>query len=112
MSEKSTTRCPTPRCIDSIEKWGDNYHAVYEKGAKERYGENAVLWCERCGGWFDGTTWHHECAECKIEVSPGELVGLFVPHLCRDCERKTAEREARNGNVCLMCHQPYSRCCC
>lgn len=110
MTEKSTIECPTPTCTTAREERG--WVWVYENGAQERYGEDAVAFCERCGGWFDGTTWHHECQTCKIEVEPGKLTGLFVPHLCSPCEQKVADAEIAARQVCRFCHYPYSRCCC
>ena len=69
--------------------------------------------CERCGGvCCVDDQWKYVCKKCKKEVEPGKLVGLFVPHLCVNCETKIASSEKASGNICIMCRQPRSRCCC
>ena len=72
----------------------------------------ATAHCESCGGYTDGITWKHVCQKCNKEVQPGELCGLFVPHLCKECEQAKADSDRRSGNVCRICRQPRSRCCC
>jgi hypothetical protein len=52
------------------------------------------------------------CEKCGKAVKNGELVGLFVPSLCAECEQKRADDDRRTGNVCGLCRQPRSRCCC
>ena len=115
MSEKSEIKCTTQRCRDSIAKYGERYHRVYDRGddrGKPSFMPDAIAQCEGCGGYTNGTTWKHTCQKCGKDVDPGQLTGLFVPHLCHDCERTIAEKEKTSGNVCLMCRQPRSRCCC
>ncbi len=108
MSEKSKVRCATPRCIELIANYGESYHRVYD----EQNASTVIAKCEGCGGKFNGDIWLHVCQKCKVDVNPGELTGLFVPHLCRLCEQKVANNEIACGSVCRMCHKPYSRCCC
>jgi DNA-directed RNA polymerase subunit RPC12/RpoP len=104
MSAKSTIRCP--HCAALVEKYGEGYHRVYP------FENSSRVRCEMCGGIFDGDKWVYRCESCKAEVDPGGLAGLFVPHKCKPCEKALADRERANGNVCLMCHAPRSRCCC
>lgn len=104
MAEKSSVRCATQRCINDIAKWGAHYHAVYDRK------DGAC--CERCGGKFNGTLWTHQCKHCKSEVTPGELVGLFVPHACKACQDKIIEGQRKAGKVCGQCKSTYAECCC
>jgi len=50
------------------------------------------------------------CEKCKNPTD--KLYGLFVPHLCQECEQAEADSDKRSGNVCGICRQPRSRCCC
>ncbi len=96
-------KCPTPRCNE----YGRADH-VYPEPAKP-----GTFRCDACGGQTtDGETWIHKCARCGVIVKPGELTGLFVPHLCRPCEEAVAKEDVARGHVCGMCRKPYSRCCC
>lgn len=115
MSKKSDVLCKTSRCIELREKYAGRYLNVYEyfdEGAlKDSPPYNYR--CEGCGGTsMDGEIWEHVCKSCGITVEPGELCGLFVPHVCKGCEKKTAENEIKRGAVCGMCRKPFSRCCC
>lgn len=115
MTTKSRIRCNTPRCMAAIEKYGEHYHSVYDKDPHMApdFCTNAIARCERCGGWTpDGRTFIHKCADCHTDVEPGELVGLFVPHLCTICEQKVTDDNISRHRVCSLCRKPYNRCCC
>ena len=115
MGNLSQIRCTTPRCIDSITKYGNQYHRVYDFNTplnKPKVMPTAIAHCESCGGYTDGTTWKHVCEKCGKDVQSGELCGLFVPHLCRECEQAIADKDKRTGNICLKCRVVRSRCCC
>jgi hypothetical protein len=82
--------------------------SVYE--AKE-YGDKGYSnKCERCGAKEINGKWVKICGRCKSEVT--ELHGLFVPHLCKSCLDIIVENDRRTGNICLLCRQPRSLCCC
>lgn len=114
MSEVSKIhRCETPRCMESIEKYGEQYHMVYDRMNSTWVPEGLIAKCSRCGGVMrEEGVWEHKCKKCGKDVEPGELIGLFVPHVCHVCENKVVETEIKIGNVCRMCRQPWSRCCC
>lgn len=112
MSELSEIRCATKECAESIEKYGANYHSVYDGAKKNKKPEDGVAYCERCGGIFDGEKWHHNCSSCGASVKAGELVGLFVPHNCLDCQNRLRESEIASRKVCRRCNKPYCDCCC
>ena len=110
---KSKIRCATDTCRQSIEKYGEHYHAVVDAVKVMDSGYKAIARCELCGGYTsDGKEWEHQCSRCKKHVQPGELRGLFVPHLCKECEQAIADRDIQSGNICTMCGDPRSRCCC
>lgn len=69
--------------------------------------------CEGCGAeqQEDGS-WTSTCKTCGTRVKDGELVGLFVPHLCVPCHTEMVKRERAKGHVCRRCKQVYSCCCC
>jgi hypothetical protein len=98
MTEK--LKCPTQRCIDMILQYGERHNRV--SGNR----------CESCGGIFKDGKWEHKCVTCKKEVNPGELTGLFVPHLCISCKEVLFKKERESGQVCSMCRQVYSNCYC
>lgn len=111
--------CTTPSCVKAIEISGDRYHNVYDleqpytSTRAPVFMPDAVARCESCGGYTDGKgNWKHVCVACGTEVKPGELTGLFVPHLCKDCMRATVEADKKAGRVCSLCRRPYSLCCC
>jgi hypothetical protein len=108
MGEKSIKyRCEYKVCQDYIKKYGETYHRVYDLNSSDRF---AI--CEGCGGILTKDGWKYTCDVCKKEVEPGKLVGLFVPHLCEDCDRKETEKNVRTGNVCLICGSPRNHCTC
>lgn len=109
---KSTVRCETPRCRDYVERHGENYHSVFPNSYPPAHIPDSVAKCEQCGGHYNGQEWIHKCGKCGKEVAPGELVGLFVPHSCGDCQGKRIEEEKRKGHVCNNCRQVYALCCC
>jgi hypothetical protein len=116
----SMIKCKTPRCIQNIKKYGERYHRVHnipegEAGKGRRFWNSlpkSVAYCEACGAYTDGLIWKSECSQCKKEVKAGELVGLFVPHSCKDCMEITREKQRKAGQVCRMCRQVYADCCC
>lgn len=107
MIEKSNIRCETPSCINAIQKYGEIYHRVYSHTTN-----GADACCEQCGAVHYPDGWKSVCEKCKRDVLPGELVGLFVPHLCKECEKAVADEDVKRGNICGMCREPRSRCCC
>lgn len=106
---KSTVRCETPRCIDTIAQYGEIYHGVYER----EEGEQTIHLCERCGGKRqpDGS-WRHRCKTCSVDVAPGLLTGLFVPHLCAGCLETARAQQRAHGDICLGCKKPSCDCYC
>lgn len=112
-TNKSNIRCETPKCINTIKKHGEQYHRVYDTYVHTPdFMPDAIARCENCGGYTNGIIWKHVCNTCGKEVEPGKLVGLFVPHLCQECLNEAIERDMQSGNVCTVCHQPRSLCCC
>lgn len=107
-------KCITDRCRQNLEKYGEVYDRVGILKFEEppEFMPDAIAKCQFCGGYTNGTIWVHVCFACNKEMQPGELVGLFVPHLCPDCERSAAEKQITNREVCGICRQPYIRCCC
>jgi len=80
-------------------------------GNTERVHKDGDTWrCESCGAikFFD--KWTRKCQKCHKEVD--HLVGLFVPHLCQNCLDEIVEIDRKSGNICGMCRQPRSLCCC
>ena len=111
MAYDSKHFCKTPRCMEYIEKYGSNYHYVYDN--KNWMPEEYIAKCDGCGGHLDkDLNWIHKCKTCGKTVNPGELVGLFVPHNCEDCQIKIIEEDKRTGNICRLCGSPRSVCCC
>ncbi len=109
----SDIRCTTPSCVSAIERYGEHYHKVDPiKTAPPDAMPDATHRCSMCGGYTNGKDWVHQCASCDKLLGPGELKGLFVPHLCADCEQAAADDCIRRGHVCTLCRKPYSRCCC
>jgi hypothetical protein len=101
MSPKSAVRCETSRCIETIEKFGEQYHRVVDSD----YGDKETV-CEGCGAKHQDGTWTKTCKECKAH--PESLHGLFVPHLCPACY----EKHRQNDQKCSRCRQPHIDCCC
>jgi len=66
--------------------------------------------CEACGAKKIMGRWVKRCEKCDQEVE--ELHGLFVPHLCKGCMDKVIEHDRATGNICIMCRQVRSLCCC
>ena len=57
------------------------------------------------------------CTGCSKEIAESEIASrpLFAGAVCADCSKKHGElleRERKSGNVCRMCGQPRSNCCC
>lgn len=97
--------CPAAYCLQGqVARYGQRVFRSSYHGNKPT--------CQWCGGVWDGERWVHQCHACKKPLEAGQLVGLFVPHQCRDCEKKIADAERAAGNVCLMCNKPRSRCYC
>jgi hypothetical protein len=92
-------KCPTPSCIERADK---GEHRV----ADTTYRKHPC--CESCGGELIDGAWVHKCKMCGTIVEPGQLSGLFVPHLCDTC---IAIRRA-NDHKCSMCRKPMIDCCC
>lgn len=106
-------RCETPRCVENVEKYGDRYHRVFERATSNWVPEGCIAKCERCGGVMrEEGVWEHKCGSCGIDVEPGALVGLFVPHTCKECHDKHVDQDRKSGRICRMCGKPYSLCCC
>lgn len=113
MTINKDIRCENPTCIASIEKYGEQYHSVYDLySTPPPFMPEAIAICEHCGGYTDGKKWVYICKKCGKSVNPGELVGLFVPHLCQECLDDIVESDRKNGNICTLCHKPRSLCCC
>jgi hypothetical protein len=93
------TECPTPSCVEMAEKYGGRV-------TDTQYHKNPT--CECCGGQRVDSQWKHTCKKCGKNVEPGQLGGLFVPHLCPDC---LAHRRATDVK-CSRCRQPDIDCCC
>ncbi|GEM_PF-2022017 len=113
MAINKNIRCETPSCIKSITNYGEQYHGVYDIYASPpKFMPDAIAICENCGGYTNGKEWAHYCGHCGKIVEPGKLVGLFVPHLCQECLDAYVAEDKRTGNICTMCHQPRTLCCC
>lgn len=114
---KSDIRCQNQSCKDSIAAWGENHHGVhvvdYDVPHLKNVTTNKIIaMCERCGGHFDGENWFYVCKSCGKQVEPGNLMGLFVPHRCQDCDTKLVEEQKRNGDYCHNCKSVIAYCCC
>jgi len=109
MAEKSDILCQTPECIKAIEEYGEHYHGVHD-GRTSEYRAR----CERCGAKYYGATdvWVSRCSKCQKIVKAGELVGLFVPHLCTECLDETRKEQRKKGEICKLCKSVYADCCC
>lgn len=114
MSKPLDIRCPTPFCQKRVEELGDSGNRVYSYTWDYRVPVDIKICarCDSCGGLTDGASWYHVCSVCGKRVDPGELRGLFVPHMCSDCVKKKAEEEIKKGHVCGFCRNPFSQCCC
>jgi hypothetical protein len=113
MTINKNIRCETEKCINAIVKYGEQYHRVHDAYEyPPLFMPDAIAVCEQCGGHTNGKEWSHVCKGCGKTVNPGELVGLFVPHLCKECLNKAIENDKRAGRICRMCHEPYCLCCC
>ena len=103
MSEKINIRCTNQKCIELIEKHGEQYHRVYDVDGKIR--------CIYCGGVMNiKGEFIYICVECKKKTD--KLYGLFVPHLCKECIDKKREIAIEKNDRCLMCCQLRMDCCC
>jgi len=109
MSELSSVRCITPRCIETIAKYGERYHLVY---VREGAPDGATHQCTHCGAKSIAGVWESRCKHCKALVPAGELVGLFVPHACRTCQDQIRAEQRATGNVCGRCKKPSCDCYC
>ena len=109
---KVEIRCATTRCVNDVAQHGEHYHDVHSVRTPPVFMVDATAMCERCGGHTNGTDWKHVCKSCGKEVQPGELTGLFVPHLCVTCEKRKADEQIARGAVCRGCSKPFARCCC
>ena len=94
--------CPTPRCVEYVEKYGDAYKRVTDTEF------NKHPTCEGCGGKLIDGQWQHKCKKCGQDVEPGQLGGLFVPHLCPSC----LDRARKTGARCPSCRKADIDCCC
>jgi hypothetical protein len=108
MTEKSTVRCVTPRCVATIAKYGENYHMVYDRDGTDGVAHS----CEFCGAESVNGAWVSRCKHCGKSVDPGTLVGLFVPHSCPDCQEALRQKQIAEGSVCRRCKSAYLDCCC
>lgn len=109
---KSERRCETPRCIETIQKYGENYNDVVTLTDGWGGDKSAKDICQFCGVYHNGERSVSKCQDCGTEVPLGQLTGLFVPSVCQPCMRKTVEQEEARGAVCGMCRKAYSLCCC
>lgn len=111
---KVEQRCTTPRCVADIAKYGENYHSMHaiSTGSGPAFLPSATAKCERCGGYYAGELVAHVCKTCGATVPPGELVGLFVPHNCRDCQDKLRAQQRAAGRVCQRCGNVHAECYC
>ena len=100
-------RCISYSCAKRTTK---RVHSLWLPAPK--FMPDAIACCEFCGGYTNGKIWKYVCNKCGSDVASGELVGLFVPHLCRDCLKKIVEEQSRVGDVCGMCRQVRVNCCC
>jgi len=102
MGYDATITCPTPKCVDAVTKYGDAYKRVTDK----EFSKHPT--CEGCGGKLVEGEWRHVCKSCGQKVEPGQLGGLFVPHLCPSC---LAHKRA-TGRKCSRCNKADIDCCC
>lgn len=100
--QRNDLQCPLPRC----QEWGKTYNrgTVYEQSGEIR--------CEGCGAVYRDGKWLSVCSTCNKDVPQGELVGLFVPHNCKDCQTVLVAKQREAGQVCRMCRQVWAQCCC
>lgn len=105
-SPSEKPECQTPKCLENFAKgyWA-NDRAVMVRHVD-------VPTCQYCGGKWIGGQWVHRCSKCKAVVEPGQLVGLFVPHLCGACLEKALAADRAAGRICRMCHVERTMCCC
>jgi hypothetical protein len=59
----------------------------------------------------------YRCTGCGADLAGSEVscFPLFAGVACTECGKKHGERiehERKTGQVCSMCRQPYSLCCC
>lgn len=109
-TKMNTIICPT--CKDT--HWaGRSVYRIEESDERPVHMMDATLMCEHCGSFGnDAGRWISECKKCGKEVENGSLVGLFVPHLCRDCLKAIVEDQERRGHVCTRCRTVYACCTC
>lgn len=73
--------------------------------------KDVIAICQACGSYqVQNGEWGTICSRCGRQKV--KLHGLFVPHLCEDCLQKVVDGDIAKGNVCLLCGQPHSLCCC
>jgi len=94
-------KCTTPYCVEQGHDW-------VEKSSTK----GMLFVCRGCGGEWDGKVWTHTCRTCGKSVKPGELVRLFIPWQCSECDKALSEKNRKSGNVCRLCKQPRNHCCC
>lgn len=105
--------CPTPCCR---ERFGDN-PADHTFMNYNRYGflpgrPDLHALCDHCGGHTDGVVSVHDCRDCGKSVAPGELVGLFIPSRCKECQQLAVDKQRASGDICGICQSPRLECCC
>lgn len=93
-----------PFCTEYTIKYGSRVHEA-------NYGRYKGLpQCAGCGAVLVNSEWIKECVTCGEKVE--KLYGLFIPHNCKECQRKEVEADRRAGRVCLRCRRTYGECCC
>lgn len=112
MSETSSIRCATPRCVSEIQQFGERYHSIYPVSVAPDHVAGATDHCSRCGGFRVAGGWCHVCKCCGTEVQPGELRGLFVPHRCPACDAALVAEQRATGQICRGCKTVIAYCCC
>lgn len=117
MFEKSKIHCVHPRCSAEVTEYGERYHSVYDLPQKyvnpHPLLPTATATCQRCGSYMVDGEWVMKCHSCgKVVTSEENLHGLFVPHLCIDCQRAATAADRAAGNICRMCGQTHNNCSC
>lgn len=105
----SPPACPTPHC-QGLARRGKPPEYCDVRGIP--HVRDATHRCECCGGLWTGREWVHRCAKCSVTVSPGELRGMFVPHLCTACNQRIVDAERAAGRICSTCQNVRSYCYC
>lgn len=110
--EATAERCPTPRCIEIVEKHGPAYIRTEAPYLPSHEEHGADLVCTNCGGVRINGVWVHVCTGCGETVEAGGLSGQFVPNQCATCRTAKLEADRASGSICPGCHQPFSNCHC